>query len=98
MNVIFQKLKVLVPYKACLKEKSNGDFQIVANKAGEIFYLNETSKAFYSYCDGIRTIADIHNSLQDIYDVDADELANDLVDLVRDMQWNEILTMKEVIA
>ena len=97
MNIVYEQMKSLIPYKTCRKERENGAFQIVANENGEIVYLNETSKEFYSLCNGAHTIEELYLVLLDIYDVGEEELQHDLVSLVRDMQWNQILTMKEVV-
>lgn len=97
MNIIFEKLRKLIPYKTCLKEKQNDDLLIVANENGDIFYLNETSRDFYEHCNDSSTIEEIFRYMLDTYDVEEDELANDIVSMVRDLQWNNVLSLKEVV-
>lgn len=96
MNVIFEKMRDLVPNKICIKARENGDVLIVSNSKRDIVYLNETSKDFYSLCDGVRTISQICTEMLGIYNVSSDELEHDIISLVRDMQWNDLIDLKGV--
>lgn len=95
MNIIFNKIKDLIPFKSCIKERENGNLLIVAGQNGEILYLNEVSKDFYKLCDGSKSISQICTEMLDIYDVEPNELETDLLTLIRDMQWKDILRLKE---
>lgn len=96
MNVAYEKMKKLVPYQTCTKQRENYSILIVSNDENEIIYLNETSMDFYSFCDGERSIEDIFQQMLNIYDVPEDDFQSDMVSLIRDMQWNHILGLKEV--
>ena len=95
MSIVFEKINTLIPFKTCVKERDNTEFLIVSNEKGEIIYLNETSKDFYKLCDGLKSVKDIYDELLTIYDVKKDELEQDLVVLIRDLQWNDILSLRE---
>lgn len=94
MNIIFEKLRDLIPLKTCIKARANGNLLVVSTPKLDIIYLNETSKDFYELCDGIRSIVQIFNEMLNLYDIPPEELKNDIVTLVRDMQWNELIDLK----
>lgn len=96
MNIVYEKMKTLVPFKTCIKERENTDFLIVSNENAEIIYLNETSKDFYALCDGKRNIKQILDELLAIYDVTKEELEQDIIGLIRDLQWNDVVHFQEV--
>ncbi len=96
MNVAYEKIKKLVPYQICTKQRENYNILIVSNDENEIIYLNETSMDFYRFCDGEKNIGDIFYLMLNIYDVPEDDFQSDIVSLIRDMQWNHILGLKEV--
>lgn len=95
MNIIFDKMQNLVPIKNSIKEKQNEPFLIVKSEDLSIYYLNETSKEFYELCDEKNSIKDIYLKLLAMYEVSEDELQQDLIELVRDLQWKKILKLKE---
>lgn len=97
MNIIYDNLSKLVPYKTCIKEKKNDDLLIVFNINSEILYLNEVSRDFYELCDGNNSISVIISKLMEIYDVSLQQLEEDIVSLIRDMQWDNILGLKEIM-
>ena len=96
MNVIYEKIKDLIPIRRCIKYRENGDLLIVSNDESEIFYLNETTKDFYLLCDGTSSFDMILDSMIKIYDVSKNELIADFLGVVRDMQWKKILSLKEI--
>lgn len=96
MNIIYDNLSKLVPYKTCIKEKKD-DLLIVSNINSEILYLNEVSRDFYELCDGNNSISVIISKLMEIYDVSLQQLEEDIVSLIRDMQWDNILGLKEIM-
>ena len=94
MNIVFEKIQDLIPIKTCIKTKENGDLLIVSNSKLDIIYLNETSKDFYAFCDGNRRISQIHQQMLDVYDISSEQLESDLVALVRDLQWKDLINLK----
>ena len=92
--MIFESLKNKVPNNHSLKQKINDDILIVSSRKLEIFYLNNTAKDFLLLCDGVRSLNDIKNELLCMYDVDAATLEEDIVELVRDLQWMNLIVLK----
>jgi len=64
---------ILVPLKRTLTESNC------------IYVLNETGAAFWRQLDGHRTMKTIVGSLLDQYDVQAEQLENDLATLIDDL-------------
>lgn len=95
MNVVFDRMKSLIPFKTCRKERMNENFTIIGSQNGEIVYLNETSGEFYGLCDGRRNISQIIDEMLTIYDADRTELEEDIISLIRDLQWNDIIGLRE---
>lgn len=94
MNIIFEKMRELIPYKTCVKARANGNILIVSNFKHDIIYLNETSKDFYDLCDGSKNIYQIYLEMLNIYHVSPEEFENDIIGLIRDMQWNDLIGLK----
>lgn len=95
MNIIFEKMCELIPLKTCIKERENEEFLIVSNSKLDIVYLNETSKDFYDFCDGVNNISQIRDKMLALYDISSDILEDDMIALVRDMQWNGLINLKK---
>ncbi len=94
MDVIYNKLKKLKPYSIAMKTRENGDFLIVKNNHQDIFYLNDTSRYIYELCDGKKNIDDIYQKMLLEYDVSEELLRDDLISIIRDFQWKNILHLK----
>lgn len=95
MNIIFEKMRELIPLKTCIKERENEEFLIVSNSKLDIVYLNETSKDFYDFCDGINSISQIRDKMFSLYNISSDILEDDMIALIRDMQWNGLINLKK---
>lgn len=95
MTSVFEFMKDLIPYKTCLKERSNPPLQIVANEDSDIYYLNESSAYFYELCDNEKTIEDILQLFLETYDVERRVAEADFVELIRDLQWKQVLRLRE---
>ena len=96
MNFIYDKISHLIPFKTCIKYKENENLLIVSNTNSDVLYLNETSKDFYLLCNDERTIDEITDAMLEIYEISKDEIIDDIISMVRDMQWNNILNLKEL--
>lgn len=92
--LLYNLMKNKMPKLTAIKQKENGDFLVIESRNLEIFYLNETAKHFILLCDSRKTIAEIYKALMAIYEVDEKVLMNDIVDLVRDLQWKKLLTLE----
>ena len=95
MNFIYEKMKDYIPSQTCLKCREDGDFLIVRTEENAIEYFNMTAKDFYLLVDGKRSLQEITAEMLAMYEVDPEILENDLVELVRDLQWKGFLAFQE---
>ena len=95
MNTVYEFIKNLIPCQIYTKKRENGDFLIISNENLELYFLNETAKDFYMRCDSFSSIDNICNSMLKEYDVDENVLKQDILSLIRDFQWQEIIELKE---
>ena len=93
--MIYEFVSSLIPVKTILKERSDGDFQVLSNRTFEVHYLNCVAKDFFGLVDGKRTVQEIVASLLQEYNVVKDVLEQDILCLVRELQWKKILSLKE---
>lgn len=91
--VIKKMLQNSVPHTKILKLREEGEVLIVVNLNTETFFLNEVAKDFLLLCNG-RKFSEIVDELYKIYDVDKDILTDDLMDVIRDLQYKRILYME----
>ena len=91
----FSHLKYFIPCQNHHKMREDGDFVIITSEALDIYFLNEVSKAFYYLVDGKRTLEKIIEALLDMYEVSKDVLIDDIMIIVRDLQWKKILILRE---
>jgi methyltransferase-like protein len=99
MKIGYDLLKCCVPVVSCRKQRNNNDFLIVMSEEGEVYYLNDTAKFIYSCFDRKNTISDILNIMKEKYEAENEDdekiLINDLVELIRDFQWQNIIKITE---
>lgn len=81
-------------FKGDFKEKR---FQLFNITDGTIYKLNEVSYDMLSLFDGEKNVKEVVNELKKLYNVDDEELQNDLYRLVRKWIEKQILIEKEVI-
>lgn len=100
MNQIYQSMKKLIPSRTCLKYRDNDEFLIVSSKNGEIFYLNGSAKLIYQLFDGHKTIENVLFDLKNKYEArneeDIEVLQHDLIEIIRDFQWQNVIQLMEV--
>ena len=92
--MIFAWLKDKIPHCSFVKKKINDDILIICSDNLSIYYLNTTAAFFISLIDGKSTVENIKQKFLQKYDVDERELENDFVDMIRDLQWKQILTLE----
>lgn len=93
--MIFEWLKKKIPVCSYIKKRSNSDdILIVCANNLSIYYFNSTATFFINEADGKKTIEDIEQKFLEEYDVDKSELEKDLVDMIRDLQWKQILILE----
>lgn len=95
MNFIYEKMKRLIPIKNTQKYRDDGEFLIIMSHGHSIRYLNEVAKDFYLLSDGNRKVEDIVEIMLDEYEVPRDILENDILELIRNLQWNKLILLKE---
>ena len=92
MKSMFRFLENEIPRKTILKERVDDDgILIVLSKGLEIFYFNDVASDIFSFIDGKSSISDIYSKMKIIYEVEEDELKNDLTNLIRDFQWSNLI-------
>lgn len=73
-----------------------GDEAVVLNIADGVYYgLNEVSARVMELVEQPRTLEEIHTTLHAEYDVDEDQLWNDLVSLIGDMEKHELVETEQ---
>jgi hypothetical protein len=80
-------------FKGDFKEKR---FQLFNIESGTIFKLNEVSYDMLSLFDGEKSVQGVLNEMKKLYNVDYEELQNDLYRLVREWVEKQILIEKAV--
>lgn len=92
--VVFDWLKTKKPRANIIKQRNEGDLEAVYGPTLEICYLNKTACRILKLSDGKRTVDDIKRQLLEYYDVDENELENDIVDIIRSMQWKRLMILE----
>ncbi len=94
MNLIWDWVKNKRPVDISLKKRIEGDVVVIYGKTLEICYLNKVGSQILQYSDGEKTLSEIADRLLNIYDVDENILQNDIVELIRDMQWKRLVKLE----
>jgi len=92
--MVYNLIKDVIPSMHHLKIREDGDFLIVSNHQLNIFFLDEVAKEFYLRANKDRTIEDIVDDLFEIYEVEKEILIDDIINLIRDLQWKRLLSLK----
>lgn len=93
-SVVKRILLESVPHIEVLKTREEGEILVVVNRQKKLFLLNEVAKDFLFLCDGQRRLKEIIDELGEIYDVEKNQLTDDLVDTIQDLQYKRILRME----
>ncbi len=92
--MIFAWLENKVPHVSLVKSKLNDEVLIVCTDDLVMYYLNSTAAFFINLANGKNSIDEIKNKFLERFDVEEKDLENDLVDMIRDLQWKGILTLE----
>ena len=92
--MIFAWLKNKIPHISLVKSKMNDDILIVCTNDLVMYYINSTAAFFIELANGKITVDEIKNKFLERYDVEENELEKDFVDMIRDLQWKNILTLE----
>lgn len=96
-DYVYEKVKTLYPVATAIKTRRDGEFLILANEAGDIQFLNNVALEIYHLCNGQNNIETIVRSMYDLYDVNMKELEEDVMELVRDLQWKHLIKLRRYV-
>jgi hypothetical protein len=91
-NKVFELAGNFSLFKGDFKEKR---FQLFNIESGSIFKLNEVSYDMLSLFDGEKNLEGVFNELKKLYNVEDEQLRDDLYRLVDRWIEKEILVLKE---
>ena len=83
------------PVDISMKKRLEEDIMVIYGKGMEICYLNKVGGEIISLSNGKNTIADIFNMLLQTYDVSENELKEDILLLIRELQWKRFVRLEE---
>ena len=63
------------------------------NYLNKMVYLNATASDVFLLCNGRNSIEEICKKMLCDYDVSYDIIKNDIVKIIRDLQWNNIIRL-----
>lgn len=78
-----------------LKKRTEGDVTVIYGNNLEMCYLNKVGGDFLALSSDNVTIEEISNIFLRKYDVSADTLQNDLIEIIRDLQWKRIIRLED---
>lgn len=93
--MIYEWLKTKKPSGSILKKRINEDILIVCSRDLEVYYLNRTAGFIINAIDGNKSIEDIKFEVLQNFDVDEHDLESDMVDIIRDLQWKQLITLED---
>lgn len=96
--MIYELIKNYIPVRNHLKIREDEEFLLINSKKLNMFYLTETAKSFYMLIDGNRNIDFIVTELLNEYDVEKEILKKDILEFIRDMQWQNIILLKKEVV
>lgn len=96
-NRAYELIRHYIPIQTARKTKENGEFLIVSNSFGTIYYLNNVAHDIWDYINGENSIEDIFVKVISIYDISEDYLKYDIMELIRNLQWNKLIKLKEPV-
>lgn len=95
--MVFELIKHMRPKQKCLKAREEGEFLIVQSPCMDILYLNAVAKDFFLKSGNGKSLEEIRNEMLSEYAVSFDVLTEDLTNLIRDLQWKNLLILEEEV-
>ena len=92
-SIVLKTLSTSILNNIALKWQENDDVLIVMSQNKKVFFLNEVAKDFLLLCNG-RQFSEIVEELYKIYEVEKDILTDDLLEIIRDLQYKRILRVE----
>ncbi len=78
-----------------LKRRKEDNVVVVYGKNLEICYLNKVGGEILMYATSGITIEEISKKLLSKYEVYEKDLQNDMIEIIREMQWKRIVRLEE---
>ena len=98
MNPAFSYLAGHIPFRKELKFRIEGNIGIVCNAEDfRVNYLNETALIIFQLIDGERDVGEIAQSFLQNAEVDRPLFERDLIEILRNFQWQKLITLKQKI-
>lgn len=94
-SIVYNFFKDLYPSTNYLKKRVEQDLLLVTNINLELVYLNEVARLFFEYSDGNTTTDLIVNKILTEFDVDEKVLKSDIISLIRDLQWKQLISFSK---
>ena len=92
-SIVLKILSKSILNNIALKWQENDEVLIVMSQNQKVFFLNEVAKDFLLLCNG-RQFSEIVEELCKIYEVEKDILTDDLLEIIRDLQYKRILRVE----
>lgn len=94
---MFDKFEDLYPVKNAVKIRRDGEFMLVMGTDAVIQYLNETAAFMYEHFDGMHTVGEVYDLMLTEYDISPEmfeEVKRDIVNTIRDLQWQRVVELR----
>lgn len=72
-------------------QKASNEFLLFNMQDGNYYSLNEVGQRIWELCDGSRSVAQVVDALVSEFDAPRDLLANDVVELLEQLQSGELI-------
>lgn len=82
-------------HKTMMTKKKDGVFYLLKERSGEVFKLDGIGEEIWELCNGERTVEQIVQNLVFLYDIDPEQLENDVQEFIGEMVEQKFLTYKE---
>lgn len=83
------------PVDISLKKRTEGSVTIIYGKQLDMCYLNKIAGRFVELSDGNHTVGNIVTKMLLLYDVNEQELQNDIIELIRELQWKRLIKLED---
>lgn len=94
-HMIWKWLENKRPVCIAVKTRKEGNITVACNSRLEIVYLNITASFLVDTADGRITVSDIAKAMLEKFEVTESVLINDLVEVIRQLQWKRIIKLNE---
>jgi len=92
---VWDWIKNKKPVDISLKKRMEDQVLVIYGSTLEICYMNEIAEIVVEMSNGKYSIQDIVEKILLVYDIDEEELKNDILDLVRELQWKRLIRLRD---